>query len=131
MKNEDESLTDEEWLADQRAKALKFGGGYLPKDQMDELERRHYENSSAKKWPDANGCEMGQLTPEGGIEIIQSSTTDGMNSHGSTVYPADDEEFEYYFKRHHFDDPKGKIHVIMKKFDEQSNRWIELGEDWI
>jgi hypothetical protein len=85
----------------------------------------------SKKYPGSNGCEMAILGANGAIEIIDSSTAGGTRSHGIQVYSPDHKKFDFYWKRHDFDNQKSATHVIMKRFDEESQKWIELGQEWI
>ncbi len=121
----------EKWWAEARARTREIGGEFISDEQMDEQRRALQDDPIVKKYPTSDGCEMAQLTPNGGIEITESSRTDGMNSVGTNLYASTDKDFDYYWKRHKFDNPKGRIHAIMKKFDENSKLWIELGEEWI
>jgi hypothetical protein len=129
-------MTEEEietWKAEMIAATRKFGGPPLTEKQIEDLRRRLYGDSDAvtKKYPGTNGCEMALLTEKGEIEIMFSSTADGTSSHGSRTYAPDHKDFQYFWKRHDFDNQKTKTHVIMKRFDEESKEWIDLGQDWI
>jgi len=131
MTDKKDEAYDEKWWAEAGARARELGGGFISNEQMEEQRRALQDDPVVKKYPDSDGCEMAQLTPDGDIEITESSRIEGMNSIGTNVYASDDKDFDYYWKRHHFDDPKGRIHAIMKRFDEKSSQWIELGDEWI
>ncbi len=128
----DDELDDEQWKAQLEAKARAFGGPTLTAEEMEALQKRITgEDSIEKKYPGSNGCEMAILTPAGDVEITQSSRADGAISHGTRLYRPGDKQFQYFWNRHHFDNPKTRTHVIMLKFDDQSKEWTDVGEDWI
>jgi hypothetical protein len=130
-------MTDEETRINQRkaeleAKSRAFGGAPITPEELEAIRQNLYGDSSfSKKYPGSNGCEMALLTSSGAIEITDSSTANGTRSHGTQLYPPDHKHFNFYWKRHDFDNQKSATHVIMKRFDEESQEWIELGQDWI
>jgi hypothetical protein len=130
-------MTDEEtrlnkWKAELEAKTRKLAGRVISDQENEEMRKKLYGDSAfSKRYPGSNGCEMAILAASGAIQIIDSSTSGGTKSHGTQVYSPDDKDFDYYWKRHDFDNQKSATHVIMKRFDEETQEWIELGQEWI
>jgi hypothetical protein len=121
---------DEEQQATQNHDQDKepFGGKPLSDEELYELAKKY--PSSTPKFPDSNGSEIACLMEDGTIEILHTSTANDTRSHGTQSYPPHDKYYEYQWKRHGFDNPQGKNHVIKKRWDAAENKWIELGEYW-
>jgi hypothetical protein len=129
-------MTDEEmrlnkWKAELEAKTRELGGRVISEEEDKEKRRLRGDNAFSERYPGSNGCEMAILAKNGTIEIIDSSTASGRRTHGSQVYLPEHEGFDFYWKRHDFDNQQSATHVIMKRFDEESQEWIELGQEWI
>ncbi len=129
-------MTDEEarlnkWKTEIEAKTQKLFGRVVSDKEDEEKRKLNGDDAFAKKYPGSNGCEMAILAKDGAIEIIDSSTSGGTRTHGSQVYLPESKGFDYYWKRHDFDNQKSATHVIMKRFDEETQEWIELGQEWI
>ncbi len=121
------------WLKETREKAAKFlGERQFSQEELDSIKRKHAENSTVlKKYPDSNGSEFALLNDKQEIVIEHNSNVDNQHSHGIRRYAPDDKEYAHMWKRHQFDNPQGTMHVIMKKLNEKSKEWFELGDEWI
>lgn len=82
------------------------------------------------KFPDSDGSEIAYLADNGDIDILFSSNAPGVKAHGNRVFKPGDSEYDHYWRRHNFDNPRSKRHAIMKKWDNQKDDWIDLGDDW-
>lgn len=129
IQKDEQDMTDEErrlnkWKAELEAKTRELGGRVISSEEDEEKRRLRGDDAFSKRYPGSNGCEMAILTKNGEIEITDSSTAGGTTTHGTQVYLPEDKGFEYYWKRHDFDNQKSATHVIMKRFDEESQEWI-------
>ncbi len=122
--NADEEQTE----AQKPGEDKQFGGRTLSREEINALDSQF--SSDAPKFPDSNGNEIACLTEDGTIEILHSSNTNGINSHGTQSIAPADKDYDYHWKRHCFDNPKGKNHVIKRKWNDAEKEWIDLGDYW-
>jgi hypothetical protein len=129
---DDETARLEKWKADIEAKTRALMGPPISEEEDKEMwQRLHGGNAFSKKYSESNGCEMAILRSDGAIEIIHSSTAGEGRAHGTQLFPRDHKKFKEYWQRHDFDNQKTATHVIMKRFDEKTKEWTELGQEWI
>ncbi|CAN5567120.1 hypothetical protein BH10CYA1_BH10CYA1_60060 [soil metagenome] len=117
---------DENRKAQESDESKQFGGRTLSREEIIALANQY--PSSTPKFPDSNGSEIACLAEDGTIEILHTTNTSETSSHGTQSITPANTDYEYYWKRHGFDDPKGKNHAILKKWT--GEKWIDLGDHW-
>ena len=117
---------DEETTAGKPNEDKQFGGRTLSREELMELANQY--PSAVPPFPDSNGSEIACLTEDGTIEILHSSTANNTNSQGTQSFAPGDKNYDYYWKRHGFDNPQGKNHAILKKWT--GAEWIDHGDHW-
>lgn len=104
---------------------VRVGDRGLLIEEMNELASKYF-SSTTPKFPESNGSEIACLTEDCTIEILHSSNTDDTHSHGTKSISPDHKDYQYYWKRHCFDNQQGRNHAIMKKWTGEN--WIDLGD---
>lgn len=93
----DDSMTDEQWMAEMVKKTREFGGPPVSDAELQAMQLRLHGNSpGSQKYPDSNASELAIYTSEGGIEITTVRRfDDGTYGHGTRLYLPGDKNFEY------------------------------------
>ncbi|CAN5567417.1 hypothetical protein BH10CYA1_BH10CYA1_60100 [soil metagenome] len=129
---EDEDVPDEAVLEQKRREYLErskgFGGRPPTKEELEEENKRRFAEGA--KFPDSDGSEIAHLMDNGNLDILFTSNSPEMKAHGNRVYKPGDADYDHYWKRHGFDQPKSKRHAIIKKWDDKTDDWIDLGDNW-
>ncbi len=120
--DEDEEKSDEAVLEQRRQQYLErsknFGGRACTKEELDAIYKSMHPEGL--KFPDSDGSEIANLSDSGDINILFTANEPEMKASGNRVYKPGDKNYQYYWKRHCFDDPKGKNHVIKTNGQEKS-----------